>query len=309
MSTTVTGSGVTTTDVTTGTLSASGAISGEGVIDTPYGVVPAYGTADYSTLSWDTTEHALKLSSSTDGSIGIAYPAFRCDVSGEFKLTLHYKASQAETDGLYVRVMEYDSELPSGKTHVSHQASSSAVVVQEDTRQIITWKENQAFPTDWTTSTFTYTPTSTAKFASVVVLKYKSSATDMDLFLKDLLIQPSKSGPTVVKSSEYTYAQLGTYGVDLNHGQSTAPDNVYMIVRLTTANGGYAADDVVYVSDKQDFYYVSFYGNATKMGVRFGNSGKSTLLQQFGPGPSTTASAQIGLNSNYTRYTIVGIWY
>lgn len=184
----------------------------DGIITTPYDVAPAYGSADYDIISWDATEHALKVSDSSDDSIGVAYPAFRVDTADEYKLTVHYKGSAVESQGLYIRVMEYDSELPVGKTHISNVASASAAVVQEDTRQITTWKENEGIPTSWTTSTFTYSPTSTAKFASVAVLRWTAAAATTALYLKDLLVQPSVpsggggggGGSTISSSISYT---------------------------------------------------------------------------------------------------------
>lgn len=175
-----------------GTLSFANAASSG--ITTPYDVVPAYSSTDYDIISWDATEHALKMSDPNDDTMGIAYPAFRCDVSSEFKLTVHYKGSASETGGLYVRIHEYDDELPSGKTHVSDQAQNSAGVVQEATRTLLVWHGNSAIPSDWTTSTYTYTPTSTAKWTSVVVLRWNQASASTNLFLKDLLVQQSGSG-------------------------------------------------------------------------------------------------------------------
>lgn len=298
----------------TGNVTAGGKISGDGVIDTPYGAIPAYGSSNFNIISWDTTEHALKVVNTADPTIGVAYPAFRVDTSSEYKLTMHYKGSAAETSGLYIRIMEYDDELPSGKTHISHNASSSPPVVQEDTR-FKQWKTNQAIPTDWTTSTYTYTPTSTAKFASVVVLRWDGASASTALFLRDLLVQPSGAGgPTVVKSSEIAYSSFGTYGHRVTHGQSTAPDQVYLQLLIKTTEDGWLAGDVINLYSSQEFdetdYVFNCYGNATYMGCQYNS--KSLILQYMPYGPGTVgggSGADYAITNSTHRYRFVGIWY
>ena len=128
----------------------------------------------------------MKLYNASDSSIGAAFPAFPVNVTtGEvYTLSIRYKASSADADGLYVRVYEYDGSLPEGKVAVSNNASSSASTVQEDTRKNGSWRENAAVTTDWITSTFTYTPTSTANWTSIVVLNWSGMGTKT-LFIRD----------------------------------------------------------------------------------------------------------------------------
>jgi microcystin-dependent protein len=140
----------------------------------PYDAVPAYTNSDYNTIRFNTDEFAIALQSDTDTTIGMAFPAFRCSTnSGEaFKISVQVRASTTSASGVYIRVYEYDAELPTGKTHVSNSATNS--VVQEDTRNasISPSYENQAGNTSWQTVTFDYTPTSSAVWASVVILNW-----------------------------------------------------------------------------------------------------------------------------------------
>ena len=126
--------------------------------------------------------------SGTDTSMGLIFPAFRVNTntSEKFKLSVQIRSAASTTNGIYIRVYEYDSELPDGKTHISHDSTSNAVV-QEDTRtaSISPGFENQAGTTDWRTKTFTYTPTSTAVWASLVVLNWSGHGTT-DLYVRDL---------------------------------------------------------------------------------------------------------------------------
>jgi len=145
-------------------------------ITTPYDAIPAYGNDDYDTIKWNSTEHALELSSSTDTTIGLAFPAFRVDSGSSFDVTIYYKGSAASASGFYVRIYEYNSDLPSGKTHISATATNAQV--QENTSGRTNFKENSAIGTDWSTESYTYTPTSGAKYASIVILNWAGHGTD-----------------------------------------------------------------------------------------------------------------------------------
>jgi len=154
----------------------------------PYDCVPAYSSTDYNSIVWDTNESAIKLQTSgSDVTIGMAFPAFRVDVNtGQtFKLSLQIRSDTSSTNGVYIRVYEYDSELPDGKTHVSNNATNP--VVQEDTRQkgLSPTYENQPGNTSWQTINFDYTPTTTAVWASVVVLNWTGLGTNA-LYVRDL---------------------------------------------------------------------------------------------------------------------------
>ena len=136
------------------------------------GAVPAYSNSDYSTVKYNEAERATELVSSTDDDIGMAFPAFRVNESAgeQWKLWVQYKASASTSSGFYARVYEYSSELPSNKIAVSSSASNP--VVQEDTSSRTDWKTNVAISTTWVTSTYTYTPTAGAKWASIVLLNW-----------------------------------------------------------------------------------------------------------------------------------------
>lgn len=182
------------------TAEANAIATAKKVIVTASGLVPAYGSATVSNISYDTDEDAFVLYSSSDSSIGAAYPAFRVSSSSNetFKISLSVKASAASSSGLYFGICEYDSELPDGKTHVSNGASASASVVQEDTR--IKWlgANNGAITTDWVTKNFEYVPTSTAKWASIVILNWTDMGT-AKLYFKGL---QNISSPTISWQSE-----------------------------------------------------------------------------------------------------------
>ena len=160
----------------------------------------------------------MKLYHASDTSIGAAFPAFPVNVTtGEvYTLSIRYKASAADADGFYIRIYEYDEDLPSGKVAVSHNASSSVSTVQEDTRKIGTWKENAAVTTDWQTTTFTYTPTGTANWTSIVVLNWSGMGTK-SLFLRDPSYKlQASAGP---QGSQGVQGATGSQGVQGAQGR------------------------------------------------------------------------------------------
>ena len=147
----------------------------------PYDAVPAYSNGDYETIYWDTDESAIRLQSETDLTIGMAFPAFRVKVNPEntHVISVQIKGSTSSATGIFIRVYEYDDELPPGKTHISNDANNP--VVQEDTRNAFkrvlgtttTFSyENVGATTNWQTITFEYVPNANAKWASVVVLNW-----------------------------------------------------------------------------------------------------------------------------------------
>ncbi|WP_020408919.1 hypothetical protein [Hahella ganghwensis] len=116
----------------------------------------------------------IKIYSATDSSVGVAYPAFRVEPETKYRLKFRYKSDQNSASGLYVRIGEYDSELPDGVTHVSEGGVGGAEPsynVSGD-RAVLIGFENAAITTAWQTAEVTYTPTSTAKYASVNFLNW-----------------------------------------------------------------------------------------------------------------------------------------
>ena len=191
-----------------------------GLIDAPYGAVAAYSNSNQSTISYNESELALELQSSSDGSIGAAFPAFRVNSASNesHKLSIKYKASAASGSGFYVRVYEYDAALPDGKLAVSHSATNS--LVQEDSRKKGSWKENAAITTDWQTTEFDYTPTSTAVWTSIVVLNWSGMGSN-SLFIRDPLYQlVGSSGSTGAKGQKGEKGAPGATGAKGSTGDT-----------------------------------------------------------------------------------------
>ena len=195
-----------------------------GLTDAPYGAVPAYSNSNTATITWNATEEAMQLSGS-DSTIGAAFPAFRVNLASNetHKLSIKIKGSAAASSGIYIRVYEYNAALPSGKVAVSNSASYA--LVQEDTSGKTNWYENGAITTSWVTKEYTYTPTSGAQWASIVILNW--SAFTGNLYIRDPMWQligssgaKGQKGEVGVKGQKGQKGELGPQGLK---GQKGAP--------------------------------------------------------------------------------------
>ena len=112
----------------------------------------------------------------------VSGPSHFSDFAGtdkKIKFDIPVKSSSASVSGFYIRVYEYDDVLPAGKLAINgspnpaggHYGAGNSPEVQLGTR--IRYQtprfENQPISTDYEIKSFEYIPTSTAKYASVVI--------------------------------------------------------------------------------------------------------------------------------------------
>ena len=145
----------------------------------PQGVLSAFGSASIGNISYqDAAKTVLKLHTATgsDTTTGAVWPAFRINPDARYKVLVRWKATAASSAGAYLRIEELDTELPIGKTHISHNSAASEAAVNEDTREINLWN-NDAIGTSYTDQIFDYIPTSTAKWASALALNWAGMGT------------------------------------------------------------------------------------------------------------------------------------
>jgi collagen type VII alpha len=195
-----------------GEVGNTGSTGATGLIDNPYGALPTYSNSNPATISWNSTEDAMSLQSSSDNQIGAAFPAFRVNLASNetHKLSIKIKSNTTASAGVYLRVYEYNGALPAGKTAVSHSASYGQV--QEDTSGKTNWFENGSVNTSWATKEYTYTPTSGAQWASIVILNWASLGTNY-LYIRDPMHQLiGSSGATGSTGSTGAKGQKGQTG-------------------------------------------------------------------------------------------------
>ena len=155
----------------------------------------------------------------SDTNIGAAFPAFRVNLASNetHKLSVKLKGSAASSSGIYIRVYEYNALLPSGKVAISNSASYS--LTQEDTSGKTNWRENQAVTTSWVTHEYTYTPTSGAQWASIVILNWDGHGTK-SLYIRDPMWQLiGSSGAKGQKGAAGAKGQKGAAGAKGQKGE------------------------------------------------------------------------------------------
>ena len=153
----------------------------------PGGWRAGYSNGDASTIKstdlGDGNGKIVELSSTSDNTIGMVSHAFPIEVQQNYKIRLEAKADEGDLSGFYIRIYEYDSELPAGKDSISHNSNpllstpTSEQEVQEDTRQNTPTfyaddgvtelpTENAAITTSYVSYNGTYTPHAAAKYFS-----------------------------------------------------------------------------------------------------------------------------------------------
>lgn len=189
----------------------------------PAGVKAVYGSSNVSNISYqNTAKTILKVRHSSDTSIGAGWPAFRVDSGLSYKISIRVKSSGAASSGFYFRMQELDSELPLGITHICNAASASESGVIEDTRQKTSFKENAAIGTVWTEYTFTYKPTSTAKWVSPIMLNWSGMGAN-ELHVDRLSIYPFVNS---VLDIDYSGALNATAGATWGSNVSGRPSEL-----------------------------------------------------------------------------------
>ena len=227
----------------------------------------------------------------TDTTMGLVFPAFRVNTNtGEkFKLSVQIRSAASTTNGIYIRVYEYDAELPDGKTHVSNDATNA--VVQEDTRIKSTSPtfENQGGDTDWRTLTFTYTPTSTAVWASVVVLNWAGHGTN-SLFVRDLKRELDLSSVGVSTANQIVLGNDSTGSTARRIIFASADSGTVTIQADTDGGATYTPSTGTITSD-------NFSGNISG-GTVAGTTGTFTGNVTLGDSSSDTISMNGDVNTN-----------
>ncbi|MFH4400521.1 fibronectin type III domain-containing protein [Vibrio diabolicus] len=140
----------------------------------PLGAYACYGDATPSSItrSDDSTHpEALVIYNSSDASTAGALTAFPVNPNQRYKIRLRWRSGGNNGSGVYFRVAELDSELPATAKFISGNEVFESGGVQ-GTRQLTDFFENQALSTAWVDQEFTYTPTSTAKWASLMFLNW-----------------------------------------------------------------------------------------------------------------------------------------
>jgi len=148
----------------------------------------------------------VELSSTSDPAIAAVSRAFPIEVQQNYQLQLVIKVGgSAGSTGLYIRISEYDSLLAVDKDTVSSGGGETGV--QTATRYVASgWTfangssagtENNGLAATYTEYNKTYTPTSTAKYFSVQVLRWTGLGVGRPLYIKSFNVSKSSQGTTI----------------------------------------------------------------------------------------------------------------
>jgi hypothetical protein len=190
----------------------------------PYGVLRTYNTASTDVFRYNVDEDygILKDFAGSEAGIGMAFPPFRVNedtLEETYHISVPVRSDVSNTDGLYVRVYEYNSDLPAGKLAISQNASQGDSRVQEHSQKgtISPTHENASTGTTWEHKTFTYTPTAGAAWASIVCLNWTDMSNN-ELHFRQPIIRTDTIIPQSLTSDRAEIAF-----VSLDNGTSYTP--------------------------------------------------------------------------------------
>ena len=158
----------------------------------------AYSNTNPATLTYDSSNQLARLYSGTDSTIGAVYKAIRVgelETFGtsnpvrKFKVAVRAYSSSNDSDGFYIGLFQYDSDLPAGKHAISNNSSTSESSVVEDTR--MSWlRANGSITTSLTTYEYEFTVASTCKWFSIGFLNWSGMGTKSLYFDPSISIKP-----------------------------------------------------------------------------------------------------------------------
>ena len=247
----------------------------------------------------------VELSSTTDADIGMVSHAFPIEVQQNYKIRLELKADQSDSNGLYIRIYEYDSELPSTKDSISHISTYAAANVQQsDRRKDNTWYEddgvttktveNGPITTSYVSYNGTYTPTATAKYFSVVVLNWSGmSPTETKLFLKSMNVRKVSQGTTITGAGIST-GLIQSVNLNADSGSRIDLDDGSMIMGGTASPGfEVTKEGFVTATNLTEKFVIVNSGNKSQYFENYSSNTKTRLILDGSLGGSVTMNLTI----------------
>lgn len=135
----------------------------------PAGVRSSNGNITPTDISYlDKSLGHIRLYSAVDNTTCMAYPAFRIQPNTKYTLRSRVKSNVAASNGFTLFITEYDTDtLPDGVTHINNTSMAGEGNFFVSGTRPVTFASNVAITTTFISYEYTYTPTSTAKWASV----------------------------------------------------------------------------------------------------------------------------------------------
>ena len=242
---------------------------------------------------------------------GIGSHAFPIEVQQNYKIKLAVKASTNESDGFYVQIYEYDSELTGAQDTISHLANNSEAGTVEDTRVAVTanyvgggWtfddgtgvtEENGPITNAYVNYNANYIPTSTAKYFSIVVRRWNQMPASTKIYVKSLNVRKVSQGTTITGAGISTGAIQST-NLSTTAGTQMDLDNALIKIGGTgayTSNNGILMDgpNAKFAVGNASGNYLRFNHQANKLEINADNFGINSAGQVTVVGNITVTNA------------------
>ena len=239
-------------------------ISGSGAHVRPVGIKAVYGdgTTTNITSSIEDGVPVLKIKNvdESDATIGAGWPAFAVNPAETYKIRVSFKGSVETSTGIFIRIQELDTDLGTN-THTSNGVNEAGTIAATRDLSSNAFKhvsdgssyvsENGPVLTTYTTVEGLYTPTSTSKFASLVVLSWTNIGGAESVYVREASIKPVSNNFTRIVGNQISTgiiestnlsgtvgSQLDLDGGTIKLGGTTAPSFAVSKEGAVTSSAG-----------------------------------------------------------------------
>ena len=227
----------------------------------PAGVYAVYGSSAASNISYSgsASDGVVALESNSDISIGAAFSAFSVESGKKYKLIVRLKSSQTSNNGLYIRMAELDSDMPTNTVAISGNTVNETKAADGsrpqgplsnfsvDGASVPSFNNIETNEDAYRVYQAIYTPTSTAKYASPNILNWDALGNEA-LYIDRVIVQET--------SDIYTGTVGGWTISDSAIYSSPTPDTAeFTTTGITIAsNGGFHSPNF-YISSSGQAYF------------------------------------------------------
>lgn len=213
--------------------------------DYPAGIIAVEDIIDQSQLHYlDTDKTQIKIESAPNTTVAYGFPAMPIDDTREYEIAIRHKSSAASTDGLYLRFNEYNDFPPAGKTHIGEGIPGTDIPDEVQPRtSLVDLVANGAMPgTSWVVNTYTYTPTSGAKFVSFSMYNWNPNTAGVEYHVDYVQMYPVPRTTSEISEGTNLYYTDARAQAAITGGASTiVTSNLTASRALISSSGGKVA--------------------------------------------------------------------
>ena len=225
------------------------------------------------TITYNKTENAVQIQSSSDDTITAALPAFRVSPDMTYRVRVLFRGETARSSGLYLRMQEYNGELAEDKTHVGSGGSN---FIQERT-SYTAFYNNGSVPNTYSWLEYDYTPAAGVKWASFSFYNWSGMGNDK-LFVRNVIISLA-SGSANIRNDSLTPDQVRT-GANWSTLPSSGANNVEFVADGTLGRVRYKIDGQTYNYEAVSQSQIDSRANSRVYALRPDSTYKNSNLTQ-----------------------------